>query len=192
MGYELVDGVRISAPMGEHHARLLQPLGLFADDPKGLLSAWLNVEAMWAATVDRARALPPAALDQGVGGEWSFLQTMRHMVFVTDVWLRDVVQELPQANHPLGIPPDFALEGASQLGLTIDATPSADEVLAVRAGRQEQARDLIAWLTAEELDRTCRPRDGRFTVLGAVQTVVFEEWAHCQYANRDLAALEPS
>lgn len=192
MGFEVIDGVRISAPLGEHHARLLQPVGLFADDPDGLLSAWGAIEAMWSDTMARARLLPPKALDERVDGEWSFLQTLRHLVFVTDVWLRDVVQEHERPNHMLGMPPDFAMAMAGDLGLETEATPPAGEVFAARADRQGQARSLIAGLTADELDRTCTPREGRFTVLGAVQVVVFEEWAHCRYSDRDLASLESS
>ena len=37
-----------------------------------------------AATVERARALPAPALDESVEGEFSFLQTLRHLVFVAD------------------------------------------------------------------------------------------------------------
>jgi hypothetical protein len=34
------------------------------------------------------------------------------------------------------------------------------------------------------------PRDGQFLVIGALQAVVFEEWAHHEYATRDLTTLE--
>ena len=38
--------------------------------------------------------LPAAALDQQVSEEWSFAQTLRHLVFITDAWAsRTVLDE---------------------------------------------------------------------------------------------------
>ena len=37
-----------------------------------------------AGTVARAAALPAGAVDEPVGGEWSFAQTLRHLVLATD------------------------------------------------------------------------------------------------------------
>jgi hypothetical protein len=49
-----------------------------------------------------------------------------------------------------------------------------------------EARDTIAHTSVHDLDRTCKPFGGQFTVLGAFQNVIFEEWAHHVYAVRDL------
>ena len=55
----------------------------------------------------------------------------------------------------------------------------------------ERARRLApAQLDPDGLSRTCAPRDGQFQVVGALQVVLFESWAHHQYATRDLAVLE--
>ena len=164
--------------------------GVFADDPAGLAAAWERVQELWAATVTRARRLPEAALDERVDGEWSFIETLRHLIFVTDGWIGHVVQERSSPHHPWGLPPHFLADAAGALGLDVDARPSLDDVLAVRHERVERVRGVLAGLTTEELRRTCAPRDGRFSVAGALQTTVFEEWAHHQYATRDLARLE--
>ena len=164
--------------------------GLFADDPEGLAAAWDRVQQRWAATVDRARRLPGPRLDERVDGEWSFVETLRHLVFATDEWVGEVVQEGSHPYHPWGMPPDFRTDDAGALGLDLAARPSLDDVLAVRRGRADRVRRLVAGLTPEELRRTCAPRDGGFMVVGAFQTVVFEEWAHHEYATRDLAVLE--
>ncbi|HYO20178.1 MAG TPA: DinB family protein, partial [Dermatophilaceae bacterium] len=58
-----------------------------AQDPAGLAAAWAALERMWRATLERALAMPPGTLDASVAGEWSFAQTLRHLVMATDTWL---------------------------------------------------------------------------------------------------------
>ena len=188
--------VTLYAPLTEgfldqDRADELTDAGLFGDDPDGLARAWPGVCERWAATVERARRLSGGALDERVEAEWSFVETLRHLVFVTDVWVRDVVEERPDAVHRLAIPPDFAIERAVEAyGLDVDARPSLDEVLTVRAERQADVARVIAAQTPESLLRTCAPREGHFQVVGALQTVIHEELAHLGFAERDLAVLE--
>ena len=184
----VVEGIAVEPPLTEAQALRLIPLGLLADDPAGLRTAWARVTAMWDATVDGARRLPTAALDERVDGEWSFLETIRHLVFVIDVWIGEILQGRPSPFHALGLPPHFVTNGA-ELGLDIDARPSMDDVLACRAERMAYVADVIAHSTADDLARPGAGRDGRFSALGAFQVVVFEEWAHHQYATRDLAVV---
>jgi hypothetical protein len=178
---------RIADPLTPRQAARLEPLGLLADDPDGLRDVWTKVDEMWGGTVQRARALSPAILDERVGDGWSFVQTLRHLVFVTDSWIGRVVLELPSPHAPMGLPPHFV--DGSDHGLDPDAAPSLDEVLAVRAERVELVSDTLARADPDELDRVCAPVGGRFTVLGSIQVVVFEEWAHHAYATRDLPQL---
>lgn len=179
---------RVAAPLEEEQAFWIRPLGLLADSPEGLRGAWRSIEEMWDATVADARGLPAGMLDQRVGDGWSFLEHLRHLVFVTDSWLRDAVLDEPAPYDPIGMPPDFITNGA-ELGLDPDAHPSLDEVLGVRAGRVAQVRGFLGGITDEALDQPCDTAGGTFTVLGALQNVVFEEWAHHHYATRDLAQL---
>ena len=53
-------------------------------DPAGFREAWDVVERLWDGTVERARRLQPELLHESVGGEWSFIETLRHLVFATD------------------------------------------------------------------------------------------------------------
>jgi hypothetical protein len=186
--------VAVHPPLVEYltqdRADELQREERFADEPDGMATAWRRNAASWGETVARARRLPEPRLHERVDGEWSFTETLRHLVFVTDVWIRDVVEEVPSPYHPWGLPPTFAAAGAADLGIDAGAEPSLEEVLAVRAERLAHAEPAFVRSTAGGLARRCAPREGRFTVAGALQTVLFEEWAHQQYATRDLARLE--
>ncbi|KLN32793.1 hypothetical protein FB00_21095, partial [Cellulosimicrobium funkei] len=71
-----------------------------AGDPEGLRAAWAALESTWAATLERAAALPASAVDVSVDGEWSFAQTLRHLVLATDAWLGRAVLEVEQPFHP--------------------------------------------------------------------------------------------
>ena len=53
-------------------------------DPAGFREAWDVIERLWAGTVERARRLRPALLHESVDGEWSFIETLRHLAFATD------------------------------------------------------------------------------------------------------------
>jgi hypothetical protein len=177
---------RIAAPVTERQAARIEPLGLLADDPAGLLDAWGKVETFWSATVTNAMRSPGGEkLEERVHGEWSFLETLRHLVFVTDTWIRDIVLEEASPYDPIALPPHFITNGA-ELGLDLDARPSLEQVLASRARGIALVRETIP---VADLDRVCARRDGQFTVLGAIQVVIFEEWAHHVYAVRDLATL---
>src|SRR6516162_8444465 len=61
--------------------------GRRAGDPDGLRAAWAAPERTWSATLERVAAMPTGTVDVPVGGEWSFAQTVRHLVLATDMWL---------------------------------------------------------------------------------------------------------
>ena len=77
---------------------------LRATDVEGLRAAWAMIEERAAATVQRARALPPESLDVSVDEEYSYLQTLRHLVMGTDRWITGPVFGDPEPLHPLGYP----------------------------------------------------------------------------------------
>jgi hypothetical protein len=67
-----------------------------------------------------------------VDDEWSFTETLRHLVFATDAWVRRAVLGDPSTWHPLGLPWD----GAPELpGIPRDrgARPSLEKVRCVSA-----------------------------------------------------------
>jgi hypothetical protein len=162
---------------------------LRAADVEGLRAAWAMITARADATVARARRLPAAALDESVDGEFSFVQTLRHLVFATDRWLAGPVFGEADNFHPLGYPHGDP-EAGRMLGLDVDARPSLDEVLELRRERLARVAALLDGATDADLRRTVdSPNGGTTTVLGCLHVVLSEEWAHDGYANRDLAAL---
>ena len=179
---------KIAPPLTPRQAARIEPLGLLADEPAGLLAAWIKVEGFWAETVARASRLGEEQLNTRVNGEWSFIETLRHLINVTDARIGDLVLEKPSPYDPMGLPPDFFTPGP-ELGLDLDARPSLTDVPDTRSRRMAEARDAIAHAPVDALNRLCARFGGQFTVLGAFQNVIFEEWAHHLYATRDLAAL---
>jgi hypothetical protein len=179
---------KIAPPLTERQAARIESLGLLADEPVGLLAAWRKVDGFWAETVGQASRLHEEQLNTRVNGEWSFIETLRHLINVTDAWIGDVVLEKSSPYDPIGLPPDFFTPGP-ELGLDLDARPSLTQVLDTRSSRMTEARDAIAHTPVDGLDRLCGRFGGEFTVLGAFQNVIFEEWAHHYYAIRDLASL---
>ncbi|WP_413463616.1 DinB family protein [Arthrobacter sp. SO3] len=46
-------------------------------------AAWARLERTWSATLERVAAMPAGTADISVDGEWSFAQTLRHLVMAT-------------------------------------------------------------------------------------------------------------
>jgi hypothetical protein len=165
-------------------------------DPAGFRTAWDIVERRWAATVDRARNLDPDLLHESVDGEWSFIETLRHLVYATDAWVRRAIQGDPAPWHPLDLPWD---EMPDTPGTPRDrqARPALDEVLVLRRDRMAGVRTVIENLTEESLAARTEPVQAPgwppakdFPVSECLSVVLNEEWLHRQYAERDLAVLE--
>jgi uncharacterized protein YjbI with pentapeptide repeats len=191
-----VNGVDI-APLvaAELDRRCPDRVKLRAADPAGLADAWVMIEETWRATVARALALPEPLLSERVDDEWSFAETLRHLVFATDCWLLRGIRQLPRPYHPWGLAGAFLADPA-RLGIDPGAHPALAEILAVRRERMDAVRETIAGLTDAELERVSVPPDTPghpaepHTVLECLQVILEEEWEHNRYANRDLAVLE--
>ena len=122
-----------------------------AGDPDGLRAAWDALERTWTATLVGVAAMPPYTVDVSVDGEWSFAQTLRHLVFATDVWLGHAVLEIDQPYHPLGQTDASAADEGVDMSIFTSGTPPFDEVLEARAGRVATVREFLATVTPEEL-----------------------------------------
>ena len=165
-------------------------------DPAGFREAWDVVERLWAGTVDRARRLDPALLHESVGGEWSFIETLRHLAFATDAWVRRAILGDPSPWDPLDLPWD---EMRDTPGVPRDRAvrPSLDQALALRHDRMGTVRQVIDGLTDESLEARTEPVEGpgwpeprSYPVRSCLRVVLNEEWEHRLYAERDLTALE--
>jgi uncharacterized protein YjbI with pentapeptide repeats len=165
-------------------------------DAAGFREAWELIERRWDETVARARRLDPGLLHESVDGEWSFIQTLRHLAYATDVWIRRVLLGDPDPWDPLDLPFDQLGEWPAGL-LGRDVRPSLDEVLALRRDRMATMRQVLTELTDEKLasrttpvPATGWPRPDSYPVRECLMIVLNEEWQHRLYAERDLAALE--
>lgn len=164
-----------------------------AGDPDGLRAAWAMLERTWAATLGRVAAMPAGTVDVSVGGEWSFAQTLRHLVLATDVWLRRAILEIEQPFHPIGLANPGAEDDGLDMSVFTTVPPSYAEVLEVRARRVAMVRDFLAAVTSDELAATRKnPWDPRYpeTVRSCLHVILEEEWEHHRYAVRDLDATE--
>lgn len=154
-----------------------------ADSPAGLREAWASVDRAWDAAIARAAALPAGSVDARVDGEWSFSETLRHLVHATDIWLGKAVLGRGQADfHPLGLGHG---DSASEPGAYAD-------VLAARADRAGMVREFLAAVTVEVLDEERpNPHDPARTqtVRRCLHVVLEESWEHLRFALRDLDAI---
>jgi len=191
-----LNGVEV-APLVEAELERMFPQRamLRATEPAALADAWTMLEGIWETTVARARALPQSALAERVDDEWSFIETLRHLILATDCWLQRMIKGADRPHHPWGLAGSWLTDPGSW-GLDPAANPSLDEVLVVRHERMEQVKQTIAAVTPEELDRVCVPPptpghpNSPHTVLACLHVVLNEEWEHNRYAVRDLEALD--
>ena len=187
--------------MAERHDAEVDPRTL-PPTIEGVREAWSIVERTWRSTFDHVRQLPEAVAHERVNDEWSFVETQRHLLFATDVWVRRTVVDDPGAWHPLGMPPDLRTgqpdpKGAvREWGIDIWATPSLEEILAVRDEYLLLVRGVVDALTPDELARTSThnppwiPDTTALPKGACLGVVIREEWEHHGFARRDLALLE--
>jgi DinB superfamily/Pentapeptide repeats (8 copies) len=184
----VINGVDVTAYVNERDPwyplrAMLRPV-----DPEGMRAAWAALEDEWAKTITRARALPEDLLHESVNGEWSFVQTLRHLVMAMDKWFTAPV--LGEGFHPIGLPNSGSADFPWP-GLEGNLTPSVSEVLAVRADRAARFRGYLATVAAADLTRPVDVlENGTTPVQECISTIFEEEFWHNRYALRDLAQLE--
>lgn len=155
-----------------------------------------------------AAALDPSMLDQKVGDGLSFLETLRHLVFGFDAWIRRTAlgQDHPYHSFALAYPDTSGtwspsgLEPWSAVGIDIHARPTLEEVLAGRRENSDLAFGLLAEMSDDELRAVAAPSDAPGypgprkprSVWQALLGGINDSWWHHQYAVRDLAVVEGS
>jgi len=165
-----------------------------ADDHR---AAWQTIEGLWAETVDRARRLPEPLLHERVDDEWSFTETLRHLIFATDAWAGRSILGDERPYSRLGYPHSaYPPDDARALGVDVEAQPTLDEVLEVRAARLAVVGAIVEGATDASLEQTSDlppapgyPDEVR-SVRRCLRVVMREECEHRRYAVRDLAVLE--
>jgi hypothetical protein len=201
LGNFVVNGVDVTdfvdAELDRRHPERVQfRQGRTADDVRGL---WDTIERLWGEAVERAGRLPEAALAEQVCEEWSFEQTLRHLIFITDAWASRTVLDEAMPYHPIGLPQSwYPAADATALGIDLPARPTYAEILAVRADRMAGMRRIVDGLTDDDLGRRCNRSpapgypDEERSVLECIGVVMEEEIEHYRFAVRDLAVLEAS
>jgi uncharacterized damage-inducible protein DinB len=163
--------------------------------PEAYRAAWADLERLWGETVAKALTLDEDQLHESVDGEWSFIQTLRHLAYASDLWVFHVVQGVPDPYDPLDLPFDGYARFPNPIAYERDARPPLADVLALRADRVARVRAFLEELTQEQIESTIEfeseswPFNEAFPVGPCLATVVNEEWHHRTYAERDLDAL---
>ena len=199
VGNFLVNDVDVTAFVGaelerRHPERAQVRAMQTADDYRAM---WDTIERLWSDAVARARRLSEPARQERIDDEWSLVETLRHLVFATDAWASRTVLDDPMPYHRLGCTQTgYPAADAAAIGIDLDARPSFDDVLVVRADRMAVIRGIVDGLSDDELERVCArppapgyPEEPR-TVGQCLQVVMSEECEHLRYARRDLAVLE--
>jgi hypothetical protein len=180
-----INGVDVTHYVNEHDRWYPLRAMLRPTDPDGMRRAWDALEQAWATTIERARRLTETQQHESVDGEFSFVQTLRHLVFAMDKWFTAPI--LDEDFDPMGLPNTGSLEFPWP-GIDRDADPSFGDVLAVRARRAARLRQYIDTVQPPDLTRTVEVLENGTTPVGACIHVVFEEeFEHNRYAERDLA-----
>lgn len=198
IGSLVINGVDV-APLVEAELDRRHPdrLKFRPTTAEGFREAWDLNEQLWEPTMLRARRLPADMLHESVDGEWSFIETLRHLAFATESWIGRCILGDPSPWHPLSLP---WTEMSPRAGVPHDrdARPPLDEALALRLEAMVMMRRVVDGLTDEQLDTHTEPLVGpgwpdegdTFPVRDCLLVVLNEEWWHRMYAERDLAALE--
>jgi hypothetical protein len=159
--------------------------------PDGFREAWSVIEDLWAATTERVRGLPESMLHERVDSEFSFVETVRHLVGGIDSWVLRCV--LGMQGHWCA--PGRSVRGWGDLGPDAN-DPSLDEVLEAHRDRMSKVRAVMDELTDAELDRVCaqNPEPGypavtTHPVRRCLRSPIVEGWEHHRYACRDLDVL---
>lgn len=194
-----VNGVEIAPLVDAELARRHPEYGMLRPTTAaGFREVWPLLEGLWAQTVARARVLEardPALLHESVNGEWSFVETVRHTLFVVESWVNRGLLGEPAPWHPLTLPWD---QMPDTPGIPRDRTvrPSLDEVLAARASRVASVEAVLAGLTDERLAELTTPVPGpgwpperAFAYSEPLHVVLNEWWWHHRFAERDLGVL---
>ena len=163
-----------------------------ADDPDGLRAAWSALESTWTQTLRRVAAMPAGSVDVSVDGEWSFAQTLRHLILATDAWLGRGVLELDQPFHPFGL----AGPGPRTTAWTCRSSPPTHPRTPTWSRSEPVASPWCA-TTSPRSPPTSWPPSARTrghqqeqeTVRSCLHVILEEEWEHHRYAVRDLAAI---
>jgi hypothetical protein len=142
-------------------------------------------------TMARAAALADEDRHRRVDGEWSAVESMRHLVLVIDLWLSKAILGDPDPFHPMALPPTFMPPKLPGTSIDPEARPTFEEACETLRQRLGRVRAYVDdELTSEALARPVS--NHAETVAGALGVLFQELAAHEHFMNRDLDLLERS
>lgn len=184
----VINGVDVTAYVNERDPWYPLRAMLLPSSPEGMRATWAALEDEWSKTITRACALPDEKLHESVNGEWTFVQTLRHLVFGMDKWFTASI--LGGSFHPIGLP-NISSVDFPWPGLDYSLTPSLSEAIAVRADRATRFRDYLASIATSDFTRPVDVlENGPKSLQECINAVFEEEFWHNRYAHRDLTHLE--
>jgi hypothetical protein len=137
-------------------------------------------------TTARVMNLSDEQRRQRVDDEWSALESMRHLVYVIDVWLRTVIRGEADALDPIGLP------NTADPPIDPDVDPTFEDVHAVWMQRADLLRTYVHAIDPDELDHPPAGPDYEPSIRDALWVIFYELWWHNHYMTRDLATLQSS
>lgn len=158
-------------------------------------TGWRVIERRWSDLIDRVRGLPEGSEHRSVAGEWSLVQTLRHISYAVAAWIERVALGVADPFADTDLPWDEAPEDIPRR-VDRDARIALDDAVGVWRRRQQTVREFLESLTDEDLERTVStagdswPQVTDFPLAEAVHIAVTEVWEHHQFAQRDLHAIE--
>ncbi|MEN9646729.1 MAG: hypothetical protein RL238_3398 [Actinomycetota bacterium] len=184
----VVNGVDVTDYVNQHDPWYPLRTMLRPATPADMRTTWAALEAEWADTIAEAVALPGDGASRSVNDEFSFVQTVQHLVFAIDKWF--TVPVLGAGFDPIGLPNRGSLD-FWEPHLDYSLTPTLAEALAVRADRGARFRAFVDTVAEADLDREVDVMEnGPHPLRECLYTVFEEEFWHLRYARRDLAIVQ--
>jgi hypothetical protein len=187
IGRLVVNGVDVTDYVNERDPWFPLRSMIEPTDPAGAQAAWSALEQTWSETLALASACADGDLHRSVDGEWSFVDTLRHLVFAIDKWF-----SVPIAGgsfDPMGLPNSGSIDFPFP-GVDPTAQPGLTGALAAHQDRVEAVRGFIESVSLDDLDRRVDVlENGEHSVRDCLWTVFEESFWHNRYARRDLERL---
>jgi DinB superfamily/Pentapeptide repeats (8 copies) len=183
----VVNGVDVTAYINERDDWFALRSQLHPTEAEHMRQGWQAFLAAWGGAIERVRSLPEEQRHASVDREWSFVETVRHLVFATDKWF--TVPILGGAFHPMGLPnsgsADFGWPGIDDF-----ADPTFEDAAAAWHDRSGQLRDHLAGIEPAALTvEVAVLENGAIAVHDCIGVVFEEHFHHLRYATRDLDRL---
>lgn len=183
----VVNGVDVTDYVNAHDEWFTLRAQIRPTDVASMRRGWDAFDASWAGAIERARGLGEQPCHASVDGEWSFVETLRHLVFATDKWFTAPL--LGGAFDPMGLPNSGSI-ALDWPGVDSVADPSFDEAV---GGWQDRSRQLRGYLDDIEPAALAMEVDvlenGTTAVHDCIGVVFEEHFHHLRYALRDLDRL---